>query len=378
MCSAYLELDAPSDDPVTAFRDRRSGVVLRLRSGRLVRVPRVVLATIAALLLPGLMIAGASLARADDLAQEPSAPLETLRFDLGGRERNAKLFVPSANVRPERLVVMLHGAGGDAERVRKATAWGLERVADEAAWVVAYPDGIGGTWHDCRRAVPFPAKQQDVDDVAFLSSLINRLRERFDLAAEVVTVAGFSNGGHMALRLAVERPETIGAYAVVAAQLPTPSASECETAAPALGSLWVHGSEDPFLPASGGASSGLRGEDLGAVHSVEETAAWATRAFSGVIETPSKRLPERDGNTKTTVEQKEWRSSDGAVVRQLLLHGSGHVIPQNLVPFPALVGPSAGDVDFAETLADFLTAVDEGASSQSVELSKNATSSLMK
>jgi polyhydroxybutyrate depolymerase len=42
-----------------------------------------------------------------------------------------------------------------------------------------------------------------------------------------VYVFGYSNGGHMSFRLAMEAPDEIAAVAAVAASLPTPDASSC-------------------------------------------------------------------------------------------------------------------------------------------------------
>jgi len=42
-----------------------------------------------------------------------------------------------------------------------------------------------------------------------------------------VYVFGYSNGGHMAFRLAMEAPDEIAAVAAVAASLPTPDDSSC-------------------------------------------------------------------------------------------------------------------------------------------------------
>jgi poly(3-hydroxybutyrate) depolymerase/protein-S-isoprenylcysteine O-methyltransferase Ste14 len=278
-------------------------------------------------------------------------------FESGGRLRTAAVYLPSADFAPSRLVLMLHGAGGDVSRIRRFTGHGLERNAAAGAWAVAYPQGIGGTWNDCRRTPPYPAKRLGVDDVGFLVALIGRLRARYSIPAERVLVAGFSNGGQMAIRLALERPDALGAVAIVAAQLPAATESVCNAKIPALDSLWVKGTADPFLPSAGGESNGASGQTLGPVLSVAETIDAFLAPLSGATPLPARPLPERDGDDATSVWLKEWRSAQG-LLRLYRLEGSGHVVPQREASFPPVVGRAAGDADFGDIVLDFIASTD--------------------
>ena len=74
-------------------------------------------------------------------------------------------------------VIVMHGGGGSAAQVRRQT--GMDAVADKNGFVAVYPEGTTGlagkfgTWNagDCCGA----AKKKDVDDVAFISAVIDRL-----------------------------------------------------------------------------------------------------------------------------------------------------------------------------------------------------------
>jgi polyhydroxybutyrate depolymerase len=277
---------------------------------------------------------------------------ETLRLHSGGREREALSWRPAEDFRPERIVLMLHGARGDSERIRHFTARGLERHAAAGRWLVVYPRGIGGTWNDCRRSPAYTARREGVDDVTFLSDLIELLRNRYGMRATDVLVAGFSNGAHMALRVALERPELVGGLAMVAAQLPADTESLCPRTYPAVHLLHMAGTDDPVVPFGGGPSVGPLGDDLGLVLSAAAT----VRAFGAVDEASQGdwvSLPERDGNPHTSASLAEWLPH-GRVIRQYVLHGAGHVVPQREVNFPPAVGMSAGDVDFGTAVLEFL------------------------
>jgi polyhydroxybutyrate depolymerase len=253
---------------------------------------------------------------------------------------------------------MLHGAGGDAERIRSFTARGLERTASAGRWLVVYPEGVEGTWNDCRRSIPYAARRLDTDDVGFLAVLIEDLTTRYGVQASDVLVAGFSNGGQMALRLALERPDLLNGLAMVGAQLPVAAESLCPQQVPALHYLHIAGTHDPLLPFGGGASAGVRGEPLGMVQSATVTADAFVAAAGGSPGTRSV-LPERDGDPATSARLLEWRPP-ARVIRQYVLEGAGHVIPQRETHFPPVAGRSAGDMDFATAVLEFMALWEDG------------------
>lgn len=297
------------------------------------------------------VLAFTSVASASELAP-PRGFSERLVRIHDGLHRHALAWRPSEDFVPGRLLIMLHGAGGDAARIRRFTAYGLERNASAGRWLVVYPEGVEGTWNDCRRNIEYPARRLDIDDVGFLATLIEDLMARYGLRASDVLVAGFSNGGQMALRLALERPELLDGLALVGAQLPVAAESLCAQPLPPLHFLHIAGTWDPLLPFDGGPSAGVRGEPLGLVESAAATAnAFVTAAGGG--RSDRLELPERDGDPVTSASLREWQTP-GPIIRQYVLEGAGHVIPQRETPFPPVVGPSAGDIEFATVLLEFM------------------------
>jgi polyhydroxybutyrate depolymerase len=302
---------------------------------------RRVVRTLLGLGLQATLIACACAAAAED-------PLERLVLP-GEPEREAFLWQPEPGFHPQRLVLMLHGAGGDVARIRHFTARGLERVAHEGRWVVVYPQGVAGTWNDCRREADYPARRLAVDDVGFLAALIGALLERYGLSHPDVLAAGFSNGAQMALRLALERPELLGGLVMVGAQLPTEAASLCPAAVPGLNLLHIAGSADPLVPFAGGPSWGADGRPLGELHSATDTALAFVAAAGGAVDSRVPGLGTRDGQALLF----EWRTQR-SLVRQHVLAGAGHVVPQEAVVFPAFLGPSSAAIDFGRAVLEFV------------------------
>ncbi len=145
------------------------------------------------------------------------------------------------------------------------TAYEFETLADRGNFIVVYPDGFERYWNDCRKRGAFSAKTRNVDDVGFIHTLIDRFREDFGVDSAHVFVMGFSNGGQMAFRLALELPLEIAGIAAVAANLPAPDNCACREAERPVPVLIVNGTADPINPYAGGSgwfglarSGGLR------------------------------------------------------------------------------------------------------------------------
>jgi polyhydroxybutyrate depolymerase len=163
---------------------------------------------------------------------------------------------------------VLHGHGGTGEQAARST--GFDAEAERGRFLVVYPDGIDRGWHD-DDLERLPA----VDDVAFLRLLIADLSWRHAVDPARVYVAGMSNGGFMAERLACDLPGAIAAIGPVAAS----RRAACEPPRP-VSVMHVHGLRDPLVR-FGGSSGGAIGTypSLSAL-----TASW--RATDGCDATP--------------------------------------------------------------------------------------------
>lgn len=160
-----------------------------------------------------------------DLPEEPDA-IRTGSIQSGGRTRTFLYYVP-AELRPGAMLLLaLHGSMGSGQQMRGFTGYRLERLADRYGFVVAYPDGFEGHWNDCRANAPYSANAENIEDVAFVLDLVRYFLEAHQVTPRVYA-AGFSNGGHMAFRLALEEPEVTGAIVALAANLPVPEGNNC-------------------------------------------------------------------------------------------------------------------------------------------------------
>ena len=273
-----------------------------------------------------------------------AAPVsETLK--LGGDLRNYWLVRPEGieKTKPAPLLMVLHGSAGSGEDMMTVTQRGFERLADKEKFVVVYPDALERRWND---------QGGTVDDVGFLLAIVDKLVADGLVDKNRIYVAGISNGGMMAQRLACEQADRIAGIATVAGGLPEPLQATCKPAR-ALPVLVIHGTEDPIVPWSGGAVAGF--EDFGKVLSARETAKfWAANnrcGDGGVIAAE----PDRDPKDGTRVKMEVFASCPaGAAVKLAAVEGGGHTWPGGYQYLPErFIGRTSQDVDANMLIWDF-------------------------
>ncbi|MGA2483940.1 MAG: PHB depolymerase family esterase [Candidatus Acidiferrales bacterium] len=170
-------------------------------------------------------------------------------IELGGRTRTYFVHVPPGydGQKALPLVLVLHGGMGSSEGVESLS--GMSVKADKEGFLVAYPNGTGRlfTWNSgncCGSAM-----QNNVDDVGFLSALIDKLERDYAVNPKRVYVTGISNGGMMTYRLACELADKIAAIAPVEGAQNV----DCRPSAP-VSVIVFHGTADGLVPFGGGAS----------------------------------------------------------------------------------------------------------------------------
>ena len=255
------------------------------------------------------------------------------------------------------LVVVLHGAGASAEQVlgmafppSPLSRW-LE-IAARDNLVVAAPDAGKGGWSDCFASDVRVARK---DDVGFIAAVIDRAIAGHGVDPRRVYLIGVSRGGHMAYRVAAERPHKLAAFSAVLASMPPASCARMP--ALPLPVLVFGGTADPLMPYYGGKFFYTLGF-ADPVSSIEETVqAW--RELAGLPDTPHV-LSIANGNTRANTHATRFvwgEAPDGLQVGLYKIEGGGHVEPSRLRRYPAfiqaLVGAQNADVEVAEAAWEF-------------------------
>jgi polyhydroxybutyrate depolymerase len=176
---------------------------------------------------------------------------QTNLIQVGELSRSYIVRAPDDKTAPMPLLIMMHGAGGDASRAERATGFSDDALAND--FVVAYPNGtqanlVTGELAWNAGACCGLARDSEIDDESFILAMITELQAAYPIDPERIYLAGFSNGGMMSYRLACDHGELFAGVAVVSGAL---NYSPCAPAVP-LSVLIVHGLLDATVPYNGG------------------------------------------------------------------------------------------------------------------------------
>jgi len=171
---------------------------------------------------------------------------ETVTLVHGGEQRSYRVQLPpqQADGTALPLLIVLHGTTMRAQQMFDHTD--LPQVAKRAGFVLASPSALGSAFND--GLAPPGSIAAAVDDVGFVEAVAADAQRRFGVRADAVYVVGFSNGGSMVQRLAIESRYPFAGFAAVAS---APRVRTEGVARPAP-LLLVFGTADPLNPVDGG------------------------------------------------------------------------------------------------------------------------------
>jgi polyhydroxybutyrate depolymerase len=259
-------------------------------------------------------------------------------IEVGGLKRTYLTYVPQGLAKGAPLVMVMHGSGQNSAQMRRATGYGFERLADEHGFAVVYPNGYEGYWNACNIVGDYSANQLNIDDVGFLTGVLDKLISEIGVDRDRMFATGISRGGHMAFRLALEAPLRLRAIAAVAANVPAPENFKCKPAGQATSSVMImNGTKDPLNPFDGGEVKFFGLLKRGKVRSSRESGQYFAD-LNDITGAPETKETQATGGAH--VEQVLWRDDSKVEVELLAIHGGGHGMPQPYLRYPRLLGPT--------------------------------------
>jgi polyhydroxybutyrate depolymerase len=308
------------------------------------------------LLIGGVALAGILAAFAGYLLYTPNPKLPRLSgtitagsIVIDGRKRTYQAYVPKGLAPGAPLVLAMHGSGENGTAMRIETGYGFERLADERGFAVVYPNGQNGHWNTCE--IDKDAQQPGIDDVRFLTALGDKFIDEIGTDRNRVFGVGLSEGGYMAIRLALEAPR-FRALASVEANLPTPENFQCKPVTQGGASvILIHGTKDRLVPFEGGEGSLIFGLFKNPkVLSSHATAQYFADLDAIVGRPVTTRSISNDG---FGIERSIWSNGSGADVELIAIDGAGHTFPQPYYRARRILGPSPRDPNAAEVIWAF-------------------------
>jgi predicted esterase len=192
---------------------------------------RLVAAVAAGLASAAPVVADQPVGRIAGAAVTPRASAATLRLAVAGTSsvvfghywayndprvgpRNYYLQYDAADSTPRPLWIALHAYQWTAGTLRANTTANLDSYSAAHHIVLAYGEGYGGSWNAGQPCCG-SALSLGLDDVSYLRAIVANAARRTPVDLSRVYVIGFSNGGMMALRAAVEARDVFaGACAI--------------------------------------------------------------------------------------------------------------------------------------------------------------------
>ena len=273
------------------------------------------------------------------------APLE-----VDGRRRTYRVVRPAAVAPHAVLVLALHGSNQDGARFRRFSGGTFDALAAEHGAVVVYPDAHGGLWNDARRDIPGRARAEGVDDAGFLTTLLDQVAEQHGLADRRAVVAGYSNGGQMALRLLLQTSGRLRGVVLFGASLPTPDTLVVDDHGDRVPVTLVLGTRDPIVPFAGGTVSLFGFRPRGTVLSAAESARHLAQRNGTDAEPLTSQLPERTARTTVGV----TRYGGAAPVTLYTVENGGHVVPNRSRRAFPLLGRTTRTIDGGELVRELV------------------------
>ena len=181
-------------------------------------------------------------------SSEPSTPgIETPALieecmEFTGMERCWMIHIPTGydEVQKHPLIVNLHGFGGNKNALYDYSHFDV--IAEENDVIVVYPQGYENSWNAgwcCG-----DAKDEGLDDVGFITELIEHVSSNFSVDSSRIYSSGHSNGCAMTHKLANEASEVFAAAGCMALYLlesPSPTYTPVSL-------IEVHGLLDQIIP----------------------------------------------------------------------------------------------------------------------------------
>lgn len=144
----------------------------------------------------------------------------TRNFSFESLNREFRIYVPAnySSSNPAALVFTLHGLGDDMANFSNI---GMDNIADTANIIVVCPQAIidpflGSSAWNSGAGYSWFSPNSSVNDVGFINALIDSVSSEYAINPNKIFSCGFSMGGFMTQRLAIELNDRIKSFASVA------------------------------------------------------------------------------------------------------------------------------------------------------------------
>jgi polyhydroxybutyrate depolymerase len=238
-------------------------------------------------------------------------------FEFEEHTRTYEVYLPQNFHANMPVVFVLHGYKGTILGIKNAMT--MHEVADTMGFITVYPQSASVSWNTGETEPPYGWGMYDttVNDVDFISALINIMYSQYEIDLDRVYACGFSSGGEMSFRLITD----LGYRFAAAASVSGPLNEVIGIVKPIqpFPILHIHGTNDQFISYE---------DPHYNLWSVEETLNFWIENNECTSQADTISLPDIDQTDGSTVEKISYTncSGDTKVVHYKVI-GGGHSWP---------------------------------------------------
>lgn len=244
-----------------------------------------------------------------------------------GYDRHYIVHIPPAEklLKPVPLLFNLHGGGGTAKGTAKLTFGRFNDLADRDGFIVVYPNAIDKNWNDGRTLEDVNAWKENIDDVGFITAIVDEMKQKYQIDTTRIFTTGMSNGGFMSSRLLCDAADIFRGGAILTASLSKDYLPLCNPQKP-VAVMVMNGTDDPLVPYDGGPVKVFRKTRGDIVSTDDYVRFWKEKNSCTTIKN-TVQLPDiADDGTTVSVEEYGDCDTQGALVLYKV-NGGGHTWP---------------------------------------------------
>ena len=266
-------------------------------------------------------------------------------YEYSGQQvsRRYYYYIPSTYQEGEPLPLMISLSGSGTNTLFQMNEGKWNELAEKEGFVLIAPEYVclhaDGTL-SCRGLLQDQIGQEDVsnlrwvatdalepvanygvDDVAYLTDLMDLFIEEGFVNEHKIFVSGLSHGGYMAERLAIEVPERLAGVGLVAAGIW--ETFQNSTVTNKVRIVYVQGTHDPIVP-----YDGILLGDHALSTSLPDSINWFLSRYGIDSEPIVTELPDMDPDDGCTITRSEYQAADGTPqLISFVVKGGGHTWP---------------------------------------------------
>jgi len=266
-----------------------------------------------------------------------------------GLSRDYIMYVPDSYDENQNIPIVfnLHGGSSTAEEQMNSIS-DMRSISENESFILVYPQATNDP-----NGIPIwnlggvNSKATDVDDVGYISHIIEKISNFYSVDQDRIYVAGFSNGAYLSFELACKLSDKIAAFASVAGHMFVDTYNECSPSHPTP-FLSINGTEDNY-------------QGIGSYYiSVDESNNYWTE-FNSTDTLPVIRdIADINTSDGSTVKYYSWRNgTNGVEVDHYKVIGGGHSWPSSAGADKANnKGGFNGDIDSNVLIWNFFSKFD--------------------